>query len=109
MTTREIFERIKYLDRICDYYEPKMVCNYGMIVTEAQSEAQKRYSKADARRKELIELLENRVYKERHLELDDEIINNQVVTDLKEIQGDNIIKEGNKNKRNVQRVKKENI
>ena len=106
MTTREIFERIQYLDRICDYYEPKMVCNYGMIVTEAQSEAQKRYSKADARRKELIELLENRVYKD--LEVDNEVINNQVEKELEEIPGKVIIKE-NKRKRNVQRVKKEDI
>ena len=106
MTTRAIFERIQYLDRICNYYEPKTVCNYGMIVTEAQAEAQKRYSKAYAKRKELIELLENRVYKD--LEVDNEVINNQVEKELEEIQGKVIIKE-DKRKRNVQRVKKENI
>jgi predicted DNA-binding WGR domain protein len=106
MTTREIFEIIQYLDRICDYYEPKMVCNYGMVVTEAQAEAQNRYSKADAKRKELIELLEDRVYK--GLEIDNEIINNQVEKQLEEIQGKTITKE-DKRRRNVQKVKKETI
>ena len=106
MKTRDIFEQIKYLDRICDYYEPKMACNYGMIVTEAQAEAQNRYSKADAKRKELIELLEDRVYK--GLEIDNEIINHQVEKELEEIQGKVITKEG-KRRRNVQKVKKETI
>lgn len=106
MTTREIFEKIQYLDRICDYYEPKMVCNYGMIVTEAQAEAQNRYSKADAKRKELIELLEDRIYKD--LEIGNEIINHQVEKQLEEIQGKTITKE-DKRRRNVQRVKKETI
>ena len=106
MKTREIFEIIQYLDRICDYYKPKMVCNYGMTVTEAQAEAQKRYSKADAKRKELIELLEDRVYK--GLEIDNEIINHQVEKQLEEIQGKTITKE-DKRRRNVQKVKKETI
>lgn len=106
MKTRDIFEQIQYLDRICDYYEPKMTCNYGMIVTEAQAEAQNRYSKADAKRKELIEVLEDRIYK--GLEIDNEIINHQVEKELEDIQGKAIIKEG-KRRRNVQRVKKEAI
>lgn len=106
MTTKEIFEIIQYLDRICDYYEPKMVCNYGMIVTEAQAEAQNRYSKADAKRKELIELLEDRIYK--GLEIGNEIINHQVEKQLEEIQGKTITKE-DKRRRNVQKVKKETI
>lgn len=105
MTTRDIFEHIQYLDRICAYYEPKMVCNYGMVITDSQAEAQKRYSKADAKRKELIGLLEERVYKAN--DLDNEIINRYVEKELEEIQGKK--SEDKKKKRNVRKVKKEDI
>ena len=102
MEIKEIFEYIQYLDRICDYYEPKMISNYGNVVTENQAKAQKAYNNADVKRKDLIEILENKVYDEINVLLSKEHLDDMSFK-VKEIT------KTFKNKSNAKKTKKETL
>ena len=109
METKEIFEYIQYLDRICDYYEPKMISNYGNVVTENQAKAQKAYNNADVKRKDLIEILESRVYDEINVLLQKKHLDDMSFK-VKEItQKAKEITKTLKNKSNAKKTKKESL